>query len=159
MLTKRRAGAAVKLATVGPVGYFPIAPGTAGAVVGVALTVALHRCRVHHWASSVGIVAAVIYVAGVWAASRAERAFGVTDPSHVVIDEVAGQCVAFILQPAGGWAWLLGGFILFRVFDVLKPFPARRSERLPEGWGIMTDDIVAGGYSAVVLFLLRLVFR
>lgn len=151
--------ASTRIATVGLVGYFPIVPGTAGSAVGVVLIVVLHRLRAHQWASCVAILSAVIYVLGVWAAGRAEKTFGVTDPGHVVIDEVAGQCLTFILQPAGGWMWLVGGFVLFRVFDVLKPFPSRRSEHLPGGWGIMTDDMVAGGYSAVALLLVRLAFR
>lgn len=158
-MTELRADASTRIATVGPIGYFPIAPGTAGSVVGLVLIVVLHRLQVHPWASSVAVLTAVIYALGVWAAGRAEKIFGVTDPGYVVIDEVAGQCIVFILPPAGGWGWLVGGFILFRVFDVLKPFPARRSERLAGGWGIMMDDLVAGGYSAVVLFMMRLAFR
>jgi phosphatidylglycerophosphatase A len=95
-----------------------------------------------------------IFVIGVWAASRAERFFGRTDPGHVVIDEVAGQVITFLAQPQASWKWLLAGFVLFRFFDVVKPFPARRAERLPAGWGIMTDDVLAGLYSLAALVVL-----
>ena len=82
-----------------------------------------------------------------------------TDPSYVVIDEVAGQMVTFLLRPDAPWRWLLAGFVLFRIFDVLKPFPAGRAEGLPGGWGVMTDDVVAGVYSLVVVAVLGFVFK
>jgi phosphatidylglycerophosphatase A len=90
---------------------------------------------------------------GIPAATRVARALGKEDPSHVVIDEVAGQMVAFIAVPPN-WQCLLAGLILFRVFDILKPFPIRRLEHLPEGMGIMLDDIGAGLYALGVMQLL-----
>lgn len=154
-------GAAVHLATVGPAGYSPIAPGTVGSLVGVAL-VEIIRHLVAGRGAFDGVVAAlavIIYACGVWAAGRAEAFYGVTDPGAVVIDEVAGQMVVFLALPAPGWIALLAGFVLFRIFDVVKPFPARRAEHLSGGWGIMTDDIVAGVYGAAALFLLGFVVR
>jgi phosphatidylglycerophosphatase A len=77
----------------------------------------------------------------------------------VVIDEVAGQMITFLARPDASWKWLLAGFLLFRLFDVLKPFPAGRAERLPGGWGIMTDDVVAGGYALAALLVLEIFLR
>jgi len=77
----------------------------------------------------------------------------------VVIDEVAGQLIPFLAVPPSSWKWALAAFALFRFFDVLKPFPARRAERLPGGWGIMTDDVVAGVYALASLLILGSVIR
>jgi phosphatidylglycerophosphatase A len=124
-----------------------------------------------------GLAAAFV---GVWAASRAARFWNMKDPQQVVIDEVSGQHLAIILgtafpiwwrhastattgypiallnlHTALSWKYLLLGFILFRVFDIWKPFPVRQAESLPGGWGIMADDWVAGVYAAVGLWLVR----
>jgi phosphatidylglycerophosphatase A len=90
---------------------------------------------------------------GIPAATRVARALGKKDPSQVVIDEVAGQMIAFIAAPLN-WRCLLAGLILFRAFDITKPFPVRRLERLPEGTGIMLDDVGAGLYALAVMQLL-----
>jgi phosphatidylglycerophosphatase A len=90
---------------------------------------------------------------GIPAATREARGCGKKDPSHVVIDEVAGQLVTLITCPIV-WRALLAGFILFRVFDILKPPPIRRLEKLPEGTGIVVDDLGAGVYALIVLQLL-----
>jgi phosphatidylglycerophosphatase A len=90
---------------------------------------------------------------GIPAATLEERGFGRKDPNHIVIDEVAGQLVTLIACPLV-WQALLAGFILFRVFDVLKPPPVRSLERLPEGTGIVVDDLGAGVYALIVLQLL-----
>jgi phosphatidylglycerophosphatase A len=107
----------------------------------------------------VGLTAAGLFALGVWAASGAERFFGRNDPSPVVVDEVVGQMVTFLARPDASWKLLLAGFAFFRLFDVIKPFPAGRAEHLPAGWGIMTDDVVAGIYSLVVLWLLKAVLK
>ena len=105
-----------------------------------------------HWQVAIVAAAAIsIGVLGVWAAGGAEKYFGRTDPGQVVIDEVVGQMVTLLLQPGATWKWL---FALFRIFDVVKPFPARRLERSPGGWGIMLDDVAAGAYGLGVLALL-----
>jgi phosphatidylglycerophosphatase A len=88
---------------------------------------------------------------GVWAGTRAEVFFGKIDPPQVVIDEVVGQFLTLAAVPNASWKWLAAGFLLFRVFDIIKPSPARRAERLPGGWGIMTDDVIAGAYGAAVI--------
>lgn len=100
-------------------------------------------------------MSAGLFALGVWAAGHAERFFGRIDPSQVVIDEVVGQMITFLARPEASWKSLLAGFVLFRILDVVKPFPARRAERLPQGWGVMLDDIVAGVYSLLVLSLMR----
>ena len=103
------------------------------------------------WATIVA--AAVVTLIGIPAATRVARASGLKDPQFVVIDEVAGQLVALIAVPLA-WKTYLAGLILFRVFDILKPFPIRRLERLPEGTGIVVDDLGAGLYALAVMHLL-----
>jgi phosphatidylglycerophosphatase A len=138
-----------------------LAPGTAGSAVGVVLVAALGRLPLEAlWLSiSLGAAALGVFVLGVWAAGQAERSFARTDPSQVVIDEVAGQMITFLGSPATSWKWLLAGFVLFRMFDVIKPFPAGRAEGLHGGWGIMLDDVVAGGYSLVTMLVLGLLMK
>jgi phosphatidylglycerophosphatase A len=141
------------IATAGGVGYFPVASGTAGSVPGVLLAWGLWELG-GLVATIAGVVVATLV--GVWAAHGAERHFGKEDPGPVVIDEVAGQMLTLLfVQPT---PLALGlGFFLFRLFDVLKPFPARRLESLPGGSGIMADDLAAGIYANVVLqIVLRL---
>jgi phosphatidylglycerophosphatase A len=92
---------------------------------------------------------------GVWAASIVERGAGVEDPQVVVIDEVAGMLVTMLPVPFFSWRATVTGFVLFRLFDVLKPWPVRRFEDLPSGWGIVLDDVVAGILGAVAMLGLR----
>jgi len=139
----------VGIATVGGVGWFPIAPGTAGSAVGVALYL---LTRWWPAPAQVALVVAVTLI-GIWAAGVAEAALKREDPGPVVIDEVAGQLVTLLLTGVG-WKGAVAGFFLFRVFDILKPFPARRLERLHGGLGIMADDIAAGVYAWGVMMLL-----
>src|SRR5579862_2714495 len=160
-LTKPRAGPAIWIATAGGAGYFPIAPGTAGSLVGVALVVGLGFLPLRGFAARAVLAAAslVLFVIGVWAAGEAEKFFGRIDPGQVVIDEVVGQMLTLLLIPHATWKWLLGGFLLFRAFDIVKPFPARQAERIPRGWGIMVDDVIAGLYGLAVLTVIGLVNR
>ena len=95
----------------------------------------------------------LVVAVGIPAATLEARGCGSKDPSHVVIDEVAGQLVTLIGCPLA-WQALLAGFILFRVFDIVKPPPVRRLERLPEGAGIVVDDLAAGVYGLIVLQVL-----
>jgi len=99
------------------------------------------------------VVIGIVVAAGIPAATLEERASGRKDPNHIVIDEVAGQLVALIACPMT-WQALLAGFILFRGFDVLKPPPVRMLERLPNGTGIVVDDLGAGVYALIALQLL-----
>lgn len=153
--------AAVWFATVAGAGFLPAAPGTAGSLVGLGLAIGIaHFVTPQPWKSAaLALAALAICAAGIGAAGKAERYFGRQDPGQVVIDEVVGQMLAFLIRPDAGWKWWIAGFLLFRAFDVLKPFPARRAERLPGGWGIMMDDVIAGAYSLAVLTGLELIFK
>ena len=161
--TTRRGGVAKELrslsvwiATGLGAGYFPVAPGTAGSLVGLVPVIALRQTSLDRarLAVTLAALAAVVFAVGVWSAGKAEKAFGRIDPGQVVIDEVLGQIVTFIAMPRISRVGLLAGFILFRIFDIVKPFPARRCERFPGGWGIMLDDGVAGFYSLIALAIL-----
>ena len=142
--------AGVLLATCGWVGYVPLAPGTAGSLVGLACYGAV-RLLAGEW-TQLALLAAVAGC-GVWAATAAERHFGRSDPGAVVIDEVAGMLLTLLWLPVT-WQGAVAGFCLFRLFDVVKPFPARQVERLSGGWGIMADDIAAAAYAHVALRIL-----
>jgi phosphatidylglycerophosphatase A len=133
------------VATVFGVGYAPIAPGTFGSAAGLLLWWLLP--------ASLGIQAAAIvaiFVAGSWGGNVAERHFGRTDPGQVVIDEVMGMLITLFANPVG-WVGAVTGFLLFRVFDVIKPYPANRLERLHGGIGVMADDAMAAVYANLVL--------
>jgi phosphatidylglycerophosphatase A len=112
----------------------------------------------HGWIPDGGslILAVVVAAIGVMAATRVERHSGSTDPQFIVIDEVSGQLIALSLPfIVLNWkTWLLG-FILFRVFDIWKPFPARQAESLRGGWGIMADDWIAGVYAGLVIYAVQ----
>ncbi len=144
---------ALLLATFGYVGRFPIAPGTAGSAAALVLFAAL-RYWVPGGAGPLveAAVIALLFVAGCWAGSVAERHYGRTDPGAVVLDEVIGTLMTLWLVPVT-WKGAVLGFLLFRVFDIVKPFPARQCERLHGGLGIMADDAVAGIYGNLALRL------
>ena len=161
-MTERRAGPAIWIATAGGAGYFPIAPGTAGSLVGVAVVVGSGAIAIGTACIHCGVWPRLRWRflrLGVWAAGEAEKFFGRTDPGQVVMDEVVGQMLTFLLIPHATWKWLVGGFLLFRAFDIVKPFPARQAERIPRGWGIMMDDVIAGVYGLAVLTVIGLVKR
>jgi phosphatidylglycerophosphatase A len=141
---------AVFLATAAYCGYFPIAPGTVGSAAGliVYLLVVWTRSPI----VEVCLIA-TIFVVGTWAATHAERYFGGIDPGPVVIDEVLGMLVTLAFIPSG-WRAALVGFLLFRVYDVIKPYPANRLEKFHGGFGIMADDFMAGVYANISLRLL-----
>ncbi len=129
------------------VGRVPVAPGTFGTLLAVPLYL-----TVQSWppAAYAALVAA-LFAAGVWLCQVAAQDLGQPDPSAVVWDEVVGYLVAMFQAPSG-WPWIVGGFLLFRLFDIWKPFPIRRLERrLPGGWGVMLDDVLAGVYAGLVL--------
>jgi phosphatidylglycerophosphatase A len=98
-------------------------------------------------------LAALVTLIGIPAATQVARGSGIKDPQFVVIDEVAGQLVALIAVPLA-WKSFLAGFILFRAFDIVKPPPVRQLEAIPEGAGIMLDDVAAGLYALAVMHLL-----
>ena len=136
---------ALLIATVFGAGYSPIAPGTAGSAVTVLILWLVPFSR-----SGLVLFLVAVVVIGTWAAHVAERRLGGKDPGAIVIDEVAGMTlsvVAFPLTPGV----LLAGFVLFRIFDVVKPPPARESQRFSGGLGVMIDDVIAGLYALAVL--------
>ena len=142
-------------------GYFPVAPGTAGSAVGLALVLALRQTSLGRAGLAVSLtaLAGLLFAVGVWSAGKAEKYFDRKDPGQIVIDEVVGQMVTFLSEAHRArltWKWLLAGFVLFRIFDIVKPPPARSLERLPGGWGITMDDCASGLYSLAALFVLRL---
>jgi phosphatidylglycerophosphatase A len=141
---------AVFVATVAYCGYFPIAPGTAGSAAGLVVYLLVWWTRSP--VVEIALIAAT-FAAGTWAAGHAERYFGGIDPGQVVIDEVLGMLITLAFIPAG-WAAMLAGFVLFRVFDVIKPYPANRLEKFHGGFGVMADDAMAGVYANIALRVL-----
>jgi phosphatidylglycerophosphatase A len=137
--------AALALATCFGVGYVPVAPGTVGSLAGLVLWIALpHAIRVQ------AAVIVVVFAGGAWASGLAEQHFRATDPAPVVIDEVMGMLVTLFMNPVG-WLGAIAAFFLFRFFDVIKPYPADRLERLAGGVGVMADDFMAAIYANVAL--------
>jgi phosphatidylglycerophosphatase A len=140
---------AVFLATAGYTGYFPIAPGTVGSAVGLVVYFLVARMQSPMFELSVIVV---LFAAGIWAGTTAERYFGGIDPGPIVLDEVVGMLITLALIPVG-WTGALAGFFLFRFFDVIKPFPAARLEKLHGGLGVMADDAMAAIYANIALRL------
>ena len=140
---------ALFIASFGYVGFFPIAPGTAGSLAALALFAFVRWIGLP--AFELVTIVAVLAI-GIWSADGAERALGRKDPGPVVIDEVLGMLITLALLPVS-LTGVLVGFLLFRLFDVVKPYPAGRMEHLPGGYGIMLDDAMAGLYAHLVLRL------
>ena len=139
------------IATFFGVGFLPPGPGTWAAAVTVALWWAASHWFQTAWLVPVAVLVSVaITIIGIPPSTVVARESGRKDPGFVVIDEVAGQMIALIGVPLS-WKYLLASFILFRSFDIVKPFPLRRLEGLPEGVGIMMDDVGAGLYALALL--------
>jgi phosphatidylglycerophosphatase A len=139
------------VATFFGIGNVRPGPGTWGSAATVLLWWLVARSIAPQWQSGMAALLAVIAVLiGIPAATRVARASGRKDPQFVVIDEVAGQLITLIAAPIT-WQSLLVGFILFRAFDIVKPPPVRQLERLPEGAGIVVDDVGAGFYGLAVM--------
>ena len=144
---------ALLIATSGYIGFAPAAPGTVGSAAGVALFY-LVRAAATPWLEAA--VIALLFAAGVWAASSAEQQLGRTDPGPVVIDEVVGMLITLVwlpVTPLGAFV----GFLIFRVLDVVKPWPSRQFESLHGGLGIMADDAMAAVYGRLLMQALVLV--
>lgn len=135
------------LATVFGSGCAPIVPGTFGTLAALPFAVAA-ALWLPLWAYL--LVTAAVTVAGIWAADRTAARLGRKDPGLVVVDEAAGMLVTLAGAPIT-WFSVAAGFVLFRIMDILKPFPARRLEALPGGYGIVVDDLFAGAYAAILL--------
>jgi len=141
-------------ATVFGIGRFPKAPGTAAS----AFAVLLYVLALHGWGWPIYMFfLAALFVLGTAASAAYAREVGQADPKRVVIDEAFGQLLALALIPAG-WLPVAASFLLFRFFDIIKPFPIRKLERLPGGWGIMADDAAAGAAAWIIVqLIMRLV--
>ena len=138
---------AVFVCSFGYVGFFPVAPGTAGSAAGVVLWVILRQLGFMQFELPLAVA---MFALGVWLGTAAEKALGSIDPGPVVLDEVMGMLVTVAFIPVN-WVGLALGFVIFRALDVWKPFPAARLERLPGGLGMMADDAMAGIYANVLL--------
>lgn len=154
-MKKQRTGWAWALATFFGTGYLRPGPGTWGSAAGLLLWLA-----VAHWAHptrgnlalGTAIAALVLLLIGIPASAIVAREAGTEDPGFVVLDEVVGQWIALIGATTLWWSWLLA-FLLFRVFDILKPPPARQFDRMHSGFGIMMDDVAAGLYALILVWL------
>ena len=144
-----RARLALIVATAGGLGHAPVAPGTVASAA-TALVLWLLALSTPALATLVVAVTAL----GVWAAAEAERALGRKDPGAIVVDEVAGMALSVLTLPPTPVV-ILAGFVLFRVFDIVKPFPANVAQRLPGGAGVVLDDLIAGLYALLLLLLAR----
>ena len=139
---------ALAVGTVGGAGFFPIAPGTVGSAIGVALYL-----LTAHWppAWQIGLLVGTSLV-GTWGAHGTARALGREDPGPVIVDEVAGQLLTLLLTGVG-FVGAIAGFVIFRIMDIVKPWPARNFEALHGGVGIMADDLMAGVYGNLVMWI------
>jgi len=140
------------IATCGYIGYVPVAPGTFGSAAGL-VAYALVRSADSYVVEAVTIV--VLFLIGVWSGTQAEHHFGGIDPAPVVMDEVVGMLITLAFMPVN-WVGALVGFLVFRLLDVYKPWPAARFERLPGGLGVMADDGMAALYGNLVMRVLLL---
>ena len=146
---------AIWCSTVFGIGYTPFASGTMASLVALPIGYLLH---LSYGTLGVLVVGLVIFAIGIWASGAHARSIGREDPGTSVIDEIAGQLFAMLLiTPAGNtsnWPQIVAAFVLFRFFDIAKPWPISRLERLHGGVGIMADDAAAGLVSAAILFAL-----
>lgn len=156
------------IATFG-VGYFPLAPGTWGSVVGVIIYLllapieasvftffvqkGLQDAQITAWMNVFNFILLLLFcLLGIWASNRAAELFQDKDPQKVVLDEIIGQLITFLFVPfAASWVLILAGFLLFRLFDIWKPYPIDSLQNLPAGIGVCADDVLAGVYAGICL--------
>ena len=133
------------VATVFFIGYFPLASGTVASLAALIIYFFVGGNTILYFT-----LTAISLMLGFWSSRGAEERFGERDPHAIVIDEFSGMLLVFLFIPFS-LKFLIAGFLLFRFFDILKPWPIRKLENLPAGWGILCDDLLAGVYAAVVL--------
>ncbi len=161
-------GLALFIATGCGAGFIPVGPGTFGSIVGLLIAyglISVFNADVVLLQNALIVASLILAAIGIWSGTRAERIFDQKDAGQIVIDEVCGQVISFVfiasylshLGPQWRW-WTIAGFVLFRAFDIFKPYPLNRLQDLPGGLGVMMDDIIAGIYAAVTLSLALLVF-
>lgn len=137
------------IATAFGAGYAPLAPGTAGSIL--CLLIVYFLTPIPLWIYITALF--VLFFLGVYSGTRVEKDLG-HDPSIVVIDEVVGMGISLLLLPRNFWLFFIA-FLLFRIFDIFKPPPINLSQNLPDGWGIMLDDVIAGLYAFLVVQIIR----
>ena len=135
------------VATCGYLGYVPVAPGTFGSALGLAVFFAVRSAE--SVALEVGVIL-LVFVVGLWCGTIAEHHFGGIDPGPVVLDEVLGMLITLALLPVSATGAIVG-FVVFRVLDVVKPWPSAQFERLPGGLGVMADDAMAAIYGNLLM--------
>ncbi len=133
-------------------GYFPWGPGTAGSLAAVCIAALLHFYLGAARATLL-VLTAILLIPAIWAATRTARFIVKKDPGVVVVDEVLGQWITLAGATVLNTKAFIAGFVLFRLFDIWKPWPVRKLERLPEGTGIVADDLAAGVYGALILYI------
>lgn len=154
------------------VGYIPLAPGTFGSAIGVFIYLLFRfieakasfyflqnnwqEAQITAWIHAANLILILLFcLLGIWASGRAAKIFRDKDPQKIVVDEVMGQLIVFLFVPFDiSWKLVLAGFLLFRLFDIWKPYPINSLENLPSGIGVCADDILAGVYGGVSLALL-----
>jgi phosphatidylglycerophosphatase A len=148
----RRSLGAFLIATWFGCGYAPKAPGTAGSLAGLVIAIACGYAG--YGRGALLALTAILIAPGIWSASVVAKETNTTDPQIVVVDEVIGQWITLAGAATFNWKTYIAAFVLFRLLDMWKPAPARQLERLPGGWGIVADDVMAGLYGALAIFLL-----
>ncbi len=138
---------ALFISTVGYVGYAPFAPGTFGSAAGLAVFFAVRSSESP--ALELAVIA-ILFAIGIWSGTVAEHHFGGVDPAPIVLDEVVGMLITLCLLPVNA-AGAVAGFFVFRILDVIKPFPSARFEKLPGGLGVMADDGMAAIYGNLLM--------
>ncbi|MCI0591209.1 MAG: phosphatidylglycerophosphatase A [Gammaproteobacteria bacterium] len=138
------------VATGGYSGYLSPVPATIGSFVGLLLYLPLAESPIVLQLALTG----ALFALGIWTSSRAEEIMKTKDARPIVIDEIVGMWISVLFLP-NEVTWLLAAFLLFRLFDVLKPFPAKQAQELAGGWGVMTDDVIAGLYTNALLNFLQ----
>jgi phosphatidylglycerophosphatase A len=154
------------------VGYLPLAPGTYGSAVGVSVYLffasvenrtnlyflqhSWQDTQIAAWIYAVNLILFLLFcLLGIWASNRAVKLFQNKDPQQAVVDEVIGQLITFLFVPfAISWKFVVAGFLLFRLFDIWKPYPIDSLQNLPAGIGVCADDILAGVYAGACLAVL-----
>jgi len=142
---------AVGIATAGGLGFFPVAPGTVGSLFGLFLFYPLRHLSLPIYL----LFLVVLFGIGVYSSSLSESFFKKKDSGHIIIDEIHAMLLISFFIPQSP-AWWIAGFIVFRFFDIKKPYPIRLFERLPAGWGVMMDDLIAALYGLALLRLIKL---
>jgi phosphatidylglycerophosphatase A len=149
----RRSPAAFLIGTWFGCGYAPVGPGTAGSLAALIIAIGLNYYA-GFGRGMLLLLTAILLAPGIWAAGVVAKQTNIPDPHIVVVDEVIGQWITLAGAATFNWKTWLAALLLFRLLDIWKPAPARQLESLPGGWGIVADDVMAGLYGALAIFVL-----